>query len=123
MKYAGFSYYHDEYGGAIISSDDEWAAYERKARRLVDMYTFGRLANKEEQVDIVKDCICEVAEAIKIFDDTAFENGGGVIASQSNDGVTIAYDSLSMSFESQNKKLYGIIYSHLANSGLMYRGM
>ena len=123
MKYAEFSYYIDEYGGLIIPSESEWAAYEKKARRLVDMYTYGRLQNTVAQPRTVKDCICEVAEAIKVFDDLASESGDGVIASRSNDGVEVSYDTHSLSFEAQNKKLYGIVYSHLSGSGLMYRGM
>ncbi len=123
MAYADYNYYLNTYGGNIILSADDWAAYERKARRLVDMYTFNRLTEKSEQENIVKDCVCEVAEAIKVFDGNAFRNDGKVISSQSNDGVSVSFDTSALSFENQNRKIYRIIYTHLAPGGLLYRGM
>ena len=123
MEYASLTYYLDSYGGGLILNNDEWALYEKKARRVVDMYTFNRLAEKDEQDIRVKDCVCEVAEAIKLFDDNAFNDGGKVITSQSNDGVSVTYDTSALSFENQNRKLYNIIYVHLAGSGLLYRGL
>lgn len=123
MTYASFDYYTDRYGGELIQDADEWAKYERKARRLVDMYTFNRLTDKQDQDEIVKDCVCELAEAVKVFDDNAFKDGGKVISSQSNDGVSVTFDTSAFSFEKQNQKLYNIIYMHLSGSGLLYRGL
>lgn len=123
MKYASFEYYSDTYRGELISYEEDWTTYERKARRVIDMYTFNRLAGKTEQDILVKDCICELAEAIKVFDDNAFESNGKIVSSQSNDGVSVTFDTSSFSFERQNKKLYDIVYLHLSGSGLMYRGL
>lgn len=67
--YVDFNYYGTEYRGAVIESENDFKAFERRAERLVDAVTLDKLTfafpDEEEQpkaVYTVKDCICELAD-------------------------------------------------------------
>lgn len=92
---------YQQMGGAL--DEAAFTQYERKARRLVDWVTFGRLKNEEtlpeELAGLMYDLIGLVQEQDALLgqgtDGTASGAASGAIASQSNDGVSISYNSLS----------------------------
>ena len=64
--YTDFEYYKAEYGGKVFDSEEDIKRYLRKAERVVDTATLGKLEfafpTDEKTVSAVKDCICELAE-------------------------------------------------------------
>lgn len=66
--YADFDYYAQEYAGKLIE-EDEFKKYAKKASSRMDAITGNKLQfafpENEEDVEKVKDCMCEVAEFLK----------------------------------------------------------
>lgn len=117
--YVDFDYYRNTYGGSAITERAAFVAAERFARRMVDLYTFGRLVARATQTESVRECICELAEAHHKRE-AALENGREV-QSVSNDGVSVTYSDLGEA--AFNTRCGEIIRAHLAASGLLYRGV
>lgn len=85
--------------------------YEFEARSIIDWYTFNRLANDTEIPEAVKRCMYRLIQLAKLKADslrlgeteTQTTEGGTTtttvtsapIASQSNDGVSISYNTMS----------------------------
>ena len=82
-------------GGALESSD--FTSLEYKAEVKMDYYTFNRLKADTEFSDRVKRCIYEIINYLNIYQeycDTVTNMQNPVVASQSNDGVSISYGGL-----------------------------
>ena len=88
-------------GGTLSESDFTFYAYE--AESYIDWYTFDRLKNMDEIPQEVKDCefyliqlIQARLNALGISASSASSSGGvpQTLASQSNDGVSVSYNSL-----------------------------
>lgn len=64
--YVDFVYYQTEYGGKVFENETDIKRYLRKAERILDVYTLGKLEfafpTNEKTVTAIKDCICELAE-------------------------------------------------------------
>ncbi|MBQ6787548.1 MAG: hypothetical protein IJO85_07495 [Lachnospiraceae bacterium] len=64
--YADFEYYQKEYGGKVFPSADDMKRYARKADRILDSSTSGKLEfafpTDTKTVQAIKDCACELAE-------------------------------------------------------------
>lgn len=64
--YADFEYYKNEYGGNVFESAEDMKRYERKADRILDAATGGKLEFafpvEKKTIQAVKDCACELAE-------------------------------------------------------------
>lgn len=62
--YADFSYYTTVYRGMVITSEDDFKVFERRAERYVDAATLDKLTfafpDQEKDAYAVKDCICEL---------------------------------------------------------------
>lgn len=71
--YADFDYYKRTYLGAMVPDENIFAAYGRKAQRRMDQATTGKLSFafpvKEDSVEAVKDCLCELVDFMKAVDD------------------------------------------------------
>lgn len=69
--YLDYAYYIAQYGGEKLD-DETFRRYIKKASRLVDVVTSGRLKHSfpedEDDAEAVKDCICEVAEFLREVD-------------------------------------------------------
>lgn len=86
--YADFNYYQTEYMGEVIESADNFTRYSKKAARLIDKLTTGKLhfafPFDEQTANDVKDCECELAEFIyKVdrYNQVAMENMGTITQS------------------------------------------
>lgn len=97
--YLTFSEYQ-EMGGTL--SETTFNDYEFEARAQVDWYTFNRLQNEETQCENVKRCMYHLIHLIELQAQAMTLSGDGSssktvagVASQSNDGVSISYNTLS----------------------------
>ena len=112
---------------------------EFEARTYIDWVTFNRLWNETEIPERVKECVYHIIKLIQNKLDALNANGswdsentdGSMIASQSNDGVSISYNILSAKdiISEVNKELDDAINRYLqgvTNSlgkKLLYRGL
>ena len=113
-----YQYYIEEYQGNQISSED-FLKLERKARRYLSGFTFGKIDNMQDAGADVKDCICDLAENIQI--ETSKITGNG-IASESGDGHSVTYEKSKTEAELK-AQYYGIAQLYLMNTGLLYGGV
>lgn len=117
MSYATYEYYATEYLGNELDNE-EFLRYAKRASAEIDYVTFGRLKEKTEIPNEVKDAVCAVAEQMKASNTAATVSSSGV-ASESNDGYSVSYrevSSASLRNEYQSK-----IRLYLANTGLLSR--
>jgi hypothetical protein len=129
MAYIDFTYYQTTFGGAAIP-EALFNKYERKARVLIDSFTFDRLKNNNDLIDdTVKECLCDMMECNYKLDQQEAETDGKIIASESVDGHNVIY---AISDNEKNEidkskitklKLYNIAKDYLGNTALMYRGI
>lgn len=120
MIYATYEYYTTAYSGSALTAQ-EFPKYAKRASAEIDHVTFGRLSKLpyEEIPEVVRDCMCDVAEQLHQFATTA---EGGSIASESNDGYSISYRDTGGT-AGQQREVRATIRSYLAVTGLMFRGV
>lgn len=93
---------YEEYiqmGGEALE-DTAYENLEFEARTQIDWWTFGRLKNEEEQPEAVKRCMYKLIELLDkqqkvLMVDAVDEDGNikaGLMAHQSNDGVSSTYN-------------------------------
>ena len=93
---------YEEYiqmGGEALE-DTAYENLEFEARTQIDWWTFGRLKNEEEQPETVKRCMYKLIELLDkqqkvLMVDAVDEDGNikaGLMAHQSNDGVSSTYN-------------------------------
>lgn len=133
---------YDEYidkGGTLSETDFDFLAYE--AGSYIDWYTFNRLKKYTEIPQAVKDCEFYIIRLVQIklgamgigSLETSNDNVGfsQSIASQSNDGVSVSYNTLSAgdTIRSMSSEIEGAIQRHLRGvtnelgRQLLYRGL
>lgn len=104
---------YDEYVqfGGDVGADaplpySDFALYEIDAENWINWYTFNRLISWDEYPAPVKICVVKLIDLARIQDNavkasfsSASQSGQatGAITSQSNDGVSISYDSVKVS--------------------------
>lgn len=128
--YASFNYYENNYllGQETKIDEDAFPYWEKQAERVLNQYTFSRLASKFGLItDEVKDCACELAELLYQADKSTRQAAeqGGFLTSFSNDGESGTFDLSQSTFteEGKAKKTREIIHRHLGDTGLLYQGV
>lgn len=97
-------------GGQREENDFERASY--KAHALITRITHGRILNEKPVRDTVKHCAFELIEAM--ISDSLSGADGRVIASMSNDGMSVSYAGQSGNAAQVNASRYaGIVRSYL----------
>lgn len=128
--YVNYGYYESKYlcDREPVVPEDDFRFWEKQAARVVDQYTFDRLAsNSGLATDDVKECICELTELLyqadKIVQQAAEQ--GGMLQSYSNDGESGTFDLSQSTFteDGKTKKIREIIHRYLGNTNLLYRGV
>ncbi len=134
---------YKSFGGTL--DETAFNEMEFEARNLIDWYTFNRLQNQDKYPEAVKRCIfklirlkLEQLQALSISDnDTSIftsksgTNSGIAIQSQSNDGVSVSYNTISAAeaLEGTKSEMINTIKNYLggvynkAGLKLTYRGM
>ena len=128
--YTSYNYYESGYlmGRDPKLSEDEFPLWEKQAERVLNQYTFSRLASNFGLItDEVKDCTCELAELLYQADKSTQQAAeqGGILQSYSNDGESGTFDVSQSTFteEGKAKKTREIVYRYLGNTGLLYAGV
>ena len=67
--------------------------------------------------DSIRDAICSAADSIAI----QREKNEAVVKSESNDGYSVSYADAG-SYSAVRSEMYRTVRTHLANTGLLYRG-
>ncbi len=98
MTYLTYNEYLD-YGGALDETIFDDLGF--RASSIVDRYTFNRFRNDTEFPEELKRLIYRLVSLINVSDSLlgvsaeALGNSSGSVASQSNDGVSISYNTMS----------------------------
>lgn len=96
-----------QYGGMVGEdaplSYSDFCLYEIDAENWINWYTFNRMISWDEYPDAVKMCAVKLVDFARLKDNalhgvlagsSASGTASGAILSQSNDGVSISYDSV-----------------------------
>ena len=110
--YADYDYYTNTYGGTALPADDFNRLIPR-ASVLLDQMTRGR-AEAHADEDPIKMAACAVAEGLAVSEQT----GGAEIASESNDGVSVAYATRGTGVWNRLRALANV---YLGGTGLLSR--
>lgn len=89
---------YTEMGGTLEST--AFQNFEAESEAWINWYTFNRLENLKEIPDKLKKCVFKLIDLAKVHAEllAGISNTGGAgIASQSNDGVSISYNTISAS--------------------------
>lgn len=128
--YVNYGYYESKYlcDREPVVPEDDFRFWEKQAERVLNQYTFGRLAsNTELLTDEVKDCACELMELLYQANKSTQQAAaqGGVLQSYSNDGESGTFDLSQSTFTEEGKmrKTKEIIHRYLGNTGFLYRGV
>ena len=124
--YVNYGYYEAKYlcDREPVVLEDDFRFWEKQAARVVDQYTFGRLASNSGLVTgDVKECICELTELLYQADKIVQQ--AGMLQSYSNDGESGTFDLSQSTFteDGKTKKIREIIHRYLGNTNLLYRGV
>lgn len=112
---ADFTFYCDVYGGMLAEKD--FNRLRGRASAYLSSLTLG------------KSCLDTLPEAVRKSVDMALcavidamhkAENGGEIASESNDGISVTYAVKAQ--QTPQQRLYDAASSHLAWTGLLYRG-
>lgn len=90
--YLTFAEYQSK-GGTL--SESSFNSLEAAARGKIDYFTFSRLKGETTIPEEVKNCMFALITLIAKQNDIIDKGTTGAIASQSNDGVSISYNTLS----------------------------
>ena len=91
MVYADYEYYSNRFFGDSIPEED-FGKYAVRASREIDRLTMGRAAKAgENMIPGLSNCTCEIAELLHAEDVAAQRTGNGIIASESNDGISVSF--------------------------------
>lgn len=91
MPYADFEYYFGTFYGDTIPHDS-FDKYAAKASREIDRLTMGRASEAGGVMAArLSTCCCEIAEIMYKADEADAKTAGGLIASQSNDGLSTTF--------------------------------
>lgn len=120
-----FDFYANEYGGRVIPDELELKQPVLKANTYLRNLIHQK--PKEEIMELVKMCLCEVAELIYQEDCRKAEHGGREVQSESTDGYSVTYateaEAGKIATNSLQKKVYAIIRRYLSHTGLLYTGV
>lgn len=123
-------------GGAL--EETVFQQFEFEARTVIDWWTFNRLQNEDSYPEAVKRCMFAIIKLIQdkqkaLVVDATTESGTvqAGIASESNDGVSITYNTLSAkeAIDAMQSELEHTIKMYLSNvknslgRKVLYRGL
>ena len=116
-----FDFYVNEYGGKVIPDDLELKQPVLKAN------TYMKNLMHQEPRELIKMCLCEVAELIYQEDCRKAEHGGREIQSENTDGYSVTYateaEAGKIATNSLQTKVYATIKRYLSCTGLLYAGV
>ncbi len=125
IVYADCKFYTKEYlsGRKAVIDTASFDFYARKATQIVKTYTFKNV-DEAEIPECVKMCCCEVAELLfKADNSSASSSISSGISSEKVGDQSISYESADSQRQALSSNIKSVIYSWLADTGLLYRGV
>lgn len=122
MTYADEAFYQNNYllgKKPVIRAGFDY--YARQASQMIDRYTFGRLKEREEMLEVVRLCCCELAEAEYRREKLQRETAGKT--SEKVGTYSVSFSSASEAMQAADREQRGIVMKWLADTGLCYRGV
>ena len=120
-----FSFYKEKYFGTLIEEEQKFRQPIVKANTYLKQNMY--MNPSEEDMELVKLCLCEVAEMIYQDDVNKREHGGREIQSENTDGYSVSYateaEAGKIAVNSLQIKIYEGIQRYLAHTGLLYLGV
>lgn len=120
-----FSFYKEKYFGTLIEEEQRFRQPIVKANTYLKQNMY--MNPSEEDMELVKLCLCEVAEMIYQDDVNKREHGGREIQSENTDGYSVSYateaEAGKIAVNSLRIKIYEVIQRYLAHTGLLYLGV
>lgn len=121
MNYADEIYYQSEYlCGKKAVIDTAFDFYTREATAEIKRFT-GRNIDEGNIPNCVKNCCCELAEAIYTREKTTADINGK--SSESVGGWSVSYESKEQATANFNNTVHDIVYKWLSGTGLLFSGV
>lgn len=123
-KYLTYSEYV-ELGGQLEKTD--FIKLEFDARKNIDMFTFGRLKNLNEQIEEVKMCVLKLIDTLNKYKKICSRDKS--IQSENTDGYTVTYNNSTNVSDFKSEDVSEIINEYLSDCELedgtpyLYRGI
>lgn len=125
LQYANYSYYTKQFGGDLFTESACFDALAKRASRIVNQYTFGRI--EVEELDrrpygtAVKDCVCMIAEKLETIKRESEES---TVSSETVGNRSVTYRADKKRSDQEIETLiYNIVCNQLATTGLLYAGI
>ena len=117
--YADSSFYEREYlsGRTAVIPSSEFGYYARRASAVIGQYTLGNIG--ENIPESVRYCCCELAELTYAAENSKSAQG---IASEKVGDWSVGYENADSLRQSLPKRMKSVVYSWLADTGLLHRG-
>lgn len=120
-----YNFYKDKYFGTIIEDEEHLMQPVVKANTYLNQVM--HVEPSEEEMELVKMCLCEVAEMIYQDTENRREHGGREIQSENTDGYSVNYateaEAGKIAVNSMQTKIYAVIRRYLSHTGLLYQGV
>lgn len=118
--FADENFYKEEYlCGRKAVIDTAFGFYARKATQIIQNYCCDNV-DVEIAGERIKLCCCELAELL-YTDEQSVSQGG--ISSESVGDMSVSYESAESRKQLLQKNIRSVVYSYLADTGLLYRGV
>ena len=120
MIQVDYGFYADTYCGTIIPDKNALK------QPIIKANTYMHQEPDETNLEMVKLCLCEVAELIYQDDAMRQEHGGKLIQSENTDGYSVTYASPedgADGISQTDREIYGVIRRYLSGTGLLYLGV
>lgn len=123
MIQVDYEFYADTYCGTIIPDKNALKQPIMKANSHLNQYMHHE--PDETNLEMVKLCLCEVAELIYQDDAMRQEHGGKLIQSENTDGYSVTYTSEGGEdgISQTDRDIYSAIRRYLSGTGLLYLGV
>lgn len=124
MIQVDYEFYADTYCGTIIPDKNALKQPIIKANSHLNQYMHQE--PDETNLEMVKLCLCEVAELIYQDDVMRQEHGGKSIQSENTDGYSVTYTSPEDGedgISQTDRNIYSAIRRYLSGTGLLYLGV
>ena len=111
--YSDYNFYEKPYNGKL--NEDVYSRFSKLAAAHIDRLTSNRAKTATgEALEAVKMAECA------IIDELDRQDKGGVITSESNDGISRSY---SASAKTEGQRIYSVASVYLSETGLLFAGV
>ena len=125
MIHVDFQFYVEEYNGIVIEDERSLKQPILKANTYLNQVM--HLQPSEDDMELVKLCLCELADMIYQDDMNRMEHGGREVQSENTDGYSLNYapeaEPEKIAEAALLTQIYAVIRRYLSHTGLLYLGV